>query len=117
MPTMVERNLNFAGKLLNWELEEVLEQLSNVYGPALEFLQHPSNDEGPEEYINFQVRGLSDDFLFSDLELRKFEIFGLNAHKFQILRATNNLSDRGVFLRHLNTPAEREEFVAGFWHY
>src|SRR5436305_3335908 len=103
MPTMVERYLNFAGTILDSETNEIIRKLNEIYGAGLQFISHPGN--GNKGYINFQVVGLSDDFLFSDLQRRQADIFGHNLYQFQVLRALNTLSDRGVFLRHLNTPA------------
>ena len=109
MPGSIMTQL-FAGRLVHPELQDVLQNLSEMFGPNLHFISHDG------KYINFQVWGMTDEVLFRELEANQDDIFD-DISVFQVLRPWGHSPDRGVFLQHLETPHLRSEYLSGFWYY
>lgn len=88
------------------ELRNVLRKLEERFGARLHLL--PSDNE----WLTFQVHGLTDEVLLRMLERDQNEIFGVGCRNFQVVRQFYNKAP-GVSVTYLpNTSSE-----SGFWYY
>lgn len=111
-----------AGRNLPEELREVLETLYNMYGDQLNvrWIDKPTGGINAPEFINFEVRDKTDDWLFNDLQKNKEEIFGATYfRKFRVLKAGGNSRDRGLFLQFFGDGSVRlrDEYAQEFNYY
>lgn len=97
------------GRVLDPDVLSVLNKLKEKYDVRLVFLSRET------EWINFEVRGLTDEFVIRELEREQENIFG-DMSRFQVVRGLD-LSERGIFLRHLASFALRKPEDTGFWYY
>lgn len=100
--------LTFA-KQLHPEVLSVLNKLKQKYGVRLIFLSPDT------EWINFEVRGLTDEVLIRELDREQANLFGDMSH-FQVVRGLDRV-ERGIFLRHLYSLSLRKPEDTGFWYY
>ncbi|MGA9994410.1 MAG: hypothetical protein WBP93_03295 [Pyrinomonadaceae bacterium] len=101
------------GRELHPELVSVLRNLSDIYGTNLLFLSRDA------KWVNFCVRGYTDEVLFRDLQDHQDEIFGADFRDdpyFHVVRSYSGAT-RGIFLLYQSTTALYYEYLSGFWYY
>ena len=97
------------GKKLNPALESVLSKLAEKYGERLVFLSLDTN------WVNFEVRGLTDECLIRELEREQNNLID-NISNFQIVMGLEQ-GQRGIFLRHESSLRLLNPQDSGFWYY
>jgi hypothetical protein len=86
-----------------------MRNLENMFGSRLEIL---SVDQ---EWLNFQVLGLTPSVLILQLQNQEQALLGSDAGQYQVLAPTNPSAGAGISIRWVGH--RRDEILPGFWFY